>query len=341
MSLRRVPFAPVIFAVLMNCVFAVVQSQPAVAQETEIPTEIKDVLVENANRLDPVNIFFTLQRKPATGTEEELSAKLHVAPITPFFYLKHGTTRWKGGKFYSQVDTLITLPPSTFEVRINERAFDGKNYYFGYRSVDNAKKNLLTGSMADETRPERIVGFRLATDCFEAFGYQSPRGQEELLDSHLTSAVISPRGNPTVIGVSEEQIDGSTHVRIEVQRDNSATDVYSLGPPDRFNDKMREKIAETPTRRNYVYYLDPKRRYAVRRQEEWYDNQRLLRRRECAKFEFFEDRNIWLPRQCETTFYEWSLIVYPAPLFIDHLKVDAFDLQPSPDEEFVLGKNYE
>lgn len=344
MARRRDLLAVSILKILTCFLAAVIQLQTAVADEIEIPTEIKDVLVENAKRLDPVNIFFTWQRKPSTGSEEELLTRMGTpANPTPFFYLKHGTTRWKGGKFFFQIDSLHTILPSTFSVVTNERSFDGQNYYMGVQYKEKSRNRLTTGTIADETRQERINGVRLSTNCFEPFGYLTPEGKDELLKSQLTSAVISQRGNAVVHSVSDELIDGEKHVRIQVRRDNPEHENYSDKwlPPSQMTDEIREKLAVTPFRRNYVYYLDPKRRFAVRRREEWYDNGKLLRRCECTDFQFFEERNLWLPRTCETTEYTFFLKVYSEPLFIQHLKIAAFDLQPSPDEEFVLGKGYE
>jgi hypothetical protein len=105
--------------------------------------------------------------------------------------------------------------------------------------------------------------------------------------------------------------------------------------------EISQSIDALPARRTYVYYLDPERRFALRRQEEWYGNKTLLMRRDCTEFEVVPGRDVWLPRHCETLVYEFFLRQYPKPLFSDLVEMSAFDLAQPSDELFILGKDYQ
>lgn len=112
--------------------------------------------------------------------------------------------------------------------------------------------------------------------------------------------------------------------------------------PELVTSEITKSIDALPERRTYVYYLDPQRRFALRRQEEWYGNDTLLMRRDCKKFEIVPGRDVWLPRICETLDYEFFFHKPPAePLFSDLFEMSAFDLAQPLDGLFILGgKDY-
>lgn len=331
--------------VLIHCLLlgsgAVNDCQPVNAQTVVIPGEIQAALLDNAKRLDPLSVSFTWQRRAATGTQEELWQRLNVPPDpAAFFFQRHGHVVWSGGKFYSHIDSLHPRADGSTEREFYERSFDGQTWYIGNRFDGDSKASLKKGLIASDSPRDRLDRVKPTFDCFDVMGYYLPFGKAELLESRFMSAVLSPRGNATVANVRDELLDGHKLVRIEVLRDNPGKELM-VNNPELMTPEIRTRIDAVPERRTYVYYLDPERRFALRRQEEWYGNTTLLMRRDCTEFEVLPGRDVWLPRHCETLVYEFFLRQFPKPLFSDLVEIAAFDLAQPPDELFVLGKDYQ
>ncbi len=288
-------------------------SQPSTyeaVRQVSISEKIRAALEANAAELSPISVSWVEQGR-STLTHEQAEAQLDVYDR---FFLPHpGRVIVQQAKGYSWSKS---LEGNTFET-----SSDGEILYIRNQIEGRGElSKRFIAKLAKLHPPETWLSaehFDRVEICFPLSSHNSSGG----IAKSATLARLEQGAR--IVGMEEVMLDGHACTRLTLVDRNPEWG----------------RLNTLPKERNYVFYLDPQMRYAVRRTEERYGD-RLLIQTSNSQFEQLKGRNVWLPKKSVTDFYTWPMIIgtyYDAPILSKDLRVSEWSLNAVPDSEFVLN----
>jgi hypothetical protein len=158
-----------------------------------------------------------------------------------------------------------------------------------------------------------------------------------------------------IIAFSSVVLDGVNVMRVELvtenaeRRDAEKVDLVqlekelktSITPPQIIQHELAgiRRMRDLPRERIYVFFLDPRMRYAVRCEEQRYRDGTLLFQRKNEEFEQVKGRELWLPRKSTKDCYTFSSVpatYFKSPIMTQVIEVSEIDLGSIADDQFVL-----
>jgi hypothetical protein len=329
--------------------------QGALSQEITLPPEVQDALVWNARHLSPITMSWTQKSQPASWSPEETTAKLRLAgDPAAFFYKQSRQVIWQDGKMYCCKNY-----EENGDLYRYERSFDGKLLYNGSpdeRLPSGVLQPTLLRRLVSrlaETQPELEC---LDTDYYDGIGLRLPKRAREMQSQTKGTAeipwLLETGGH--LNKVEDVELNGQAMMRVEVVAENwqrrralnidLAEREKLLRSGNNTETYIRQELAairrmqELPETRTHVFYLDPRRHYAVQLREERNEDGALVLRTDNSDFQLLGGRGVWLPRKSVTEYYTWPSVagVFDLPVLRRVIEVSGWSLDPVPERQFVL-----
>ncbi len=295
-------------------------------QDAKLPEPIRLAHVRYAD-LAPLTVTWTQTTEAVPIGREKIDADLLNGMLSDGSSVQQ--LGFRDGRIYwrREVKGVSPWPPSTDEIAFDGNLFYAAHdlFYAGTPSKGDAKaRPYLHKWLPRNDQPEASY-FR--ADYFRAAGVRLPARTKELVQSwHPQSellALLAEGGRIQAVGPI--QIEGRPFVRVQLKARRLQEDNYALW--------------------RYDFYLDPERSYMIRRLEVRDGVGKLLLCSDCTEFEQLRGRPLWMPRLCrveeytvaETQRKEISIpAIFSSPLYVNLMRVNAFDTQPWPDDRFRL-----
>jgi hypothetical protein len=330
------------------------------AQVTDLPDPVRAALARSA-ALDPLAVTWSQTTEVAPMGREKLDPRLLEHMTDPGNQVLQ--LAFRDGRIYQRLEFSVepSRPP-----RKEEKAFDRRVLYGGRQQEPWSPygRAMIHKWIPANDRPE--VSY-FADDYFRAAGIRIATHNQELVRPwHPQSELLATLAEGgRVESTAQADLDGVPLLRVRV----TATDLSLQGFPidgselEKLEKHLRfvgyteqevqrhvDLARRVPTRkapqRQYDFYLDPGRAYAVRRCETRDDAGHLVARADCTEHEPLEGRGIWMPRRGRVEYYTYSDLrdeatslphVFESPLYSSTFRVTAFDLQPWPEDRFALN----
>lgn len=366
------------------------QPAAAIAAGVTLPAEVREALEQNAQSLSPINLSYTCQLQSKLS-EQETRERLKLSPADALSWTFKPTpyrTALQDQRFYASLELLRRTVLRQKNVDgILEWSFDGTIQYRGEILADAEEPGHMTKRLKSRGRIGETPLHAISTPYFERFsGLSFRQNGEELTDLLAQSDVLRAlQDGGQLQSVENVLLEDRPCLKIDMvvpnptKRRAGAVDLEQLGSRTiNYKDQdgkewqmeaqctpaeqaeLVENIVRQrnlPATKRVVYFLDPALHYAVRRREEWYEPDQLLRRCDCREFQQLSDRPLWLPRRCESEIHEfdrWYELYFDSPtrklqtsgelsfLFEDSflsevIEVSELSGMPAPDEQFVLN----
>lgn len=343
------------------------QPEQAVTTGVSLPAAVLRDLEESARQLNPISVSYTKQLKSSLP-EQETWDRLNLATdLNRDFYFDEFVHRviWQANKFYTfkQFPVVGPLPVEKRSERgyqVNENCFDGRTLCEGQILKDGNEGVLAKDTEASYSRrnAHRTVRDSFSSPYFTQFsGLSFPTGKERAVELRAESELLGAlRQGGKLISVENVVLDERPHVKVALTVENAArtlADKMDVEAMKKGFERMRgtqdqSKLAidrvllarNLPPTKRMVYYLDPERRHAIRRSEEWYEPDQLVLRCDRSDFEQVSDRQLWLPRRCEVEHHVFPSapgIVLEESFLTEVIIVTEISVAPVPDEQFVLN----
>lgn len=335
-----------------------IASACGVCEAQQLPTTIRQSLVENARTLDPISIVWVQQLKPTLSPDDTVS-RLGIESPPPeilFSRIERAVSVQKG-LVYSK-----TIRANDARVAdVSEHSYDGQVLYLGRPEVrlpdGGLQPNLAKMSVARLSRedPDSIW---VDSDYLYAAGYVLPSTAKEFKERMaVTSRIVRLLElGGTLVSTGDSTLEGRKITRVEIEApDEEATFARKIDAKETER-KLRaalvpeaqiaknlaalERLKHLPARKRYVFYLDPSLGYAVVRHEERRMDNELLAMGENLKFRRIERSSLWLPEECRTSYYTWPTAggaLFAEPLISLAVNVKSISLDLQPPEKFSLN----
>lgn len=335
-------------------------------QRPMLSPDIAAALAKNAEQLEPVTVSWKREMRPALSPAETLK-QLSLKSGAPFFGASNERETLQGTLFYQRSEPLdrktVFVPTKSglagFVPEPSETSFDGHLVYFGKpESTLNGKlrPELIREAVAlksHELPAKKATGFTY----FWAAGFAVPGSYDELARqvrlSSRETALLGTGAN--LKSVSDFDAEGSVLTCIELEAPDDQILAARATNPQKLEKSLRDagvaasdiqtrieslkEMASLAPVRDYSFYLDPKRQYALVRFKEKRADGTLLLQGDNSQFERLPGRTVWLPKSCRIQYYNWKSApakVFPTPILYLDLTVDAFDTSRKPLERFAL-----
>jgi hypothetical protein len=280
--------------------------QPTLGQDGALPEEVRRTLAENAERLPPLTIDWELRRKSDRSLEALVAAL--GTPRYDFFRPESGVIMLDQMKYYLRETLERNKSPAVdykgeFIQETYQSAFDG-NLHFAIEE-DGVKRYLL--STLDQART-----YKPHPEALTRLGFQLRVGKLP------ASEILHQLGNGgRLLDFSEEDVDGSRHA------------VIRLSPAPWAYPYWRD--------REYTYYLDVDKGYAVARIEWRLPDGQLLCRITNSDWLQLAAPEIWLPQQSSCEWRTWHYCpdkFFPEALFYEDITYAKLEREQSPHSVF-------
>lgn len=319
------------------------------------PPEIQRALEENAKQLSPISISSSMEWKSDLPVDEAMK-RLNIPASERWLFAKNKTRSvWQGRNFYTSMTQAAEVAGTDDHPVEIETSYFGDLTYRGFRRPPPGAKNMVKrfASKEENLDAEFIMTYLGAAASFSVNWDPGEKIQLQIESEPLRAI----KNDGALLAVEDVSLDGRPHVRITLETENFVKkrademvrriEAIDLKTP--VSEAMREHRnllisrldaqRNTPATRRIVYDLDPALNYAVRRSEQYYAPDTLLRRSVCSDFEQVTGRSLWLARRCVTEFHEFPTVttVSKERLVTQTFEVSACDPRPVPDEQFVLN----
>ena len=322
---------------------------PSVAAETALPEEVQAALRENAKQLSPLTVEFSWRYTTNLSQREAMKRfKLENRDPEQFFHPVVYKVSWQNNKLYRYRE-LPVVGDRGFSITRQETGTDGVTLYSGSR--DDTQPMFVKHVLAKIAK-EAPNGEYLDVPYFSAAGYHfpslgewtDPRAESDIMyrirmGGRLESVAPTPDGllGVTLVAANPDKLAAKS---IDIEKEREILK-FSRETPERQAELLAnlEKRLNAVDQQRFVYYLDPKRHYAVVGWEHRSLTGELLRRATCDRLERVSNRPLWLPHACRIELYVDYLNpdrVFSEPVLFEEVEVSRIDPSPLPASRFVF-----
>jgi hypothetical protein len=333
-------------------------SQPAAS--LALPDAIRAALMQTAAQIAPITVRWTTRTRSMSDIEElarSINADAQRADRLVNEH-RHYRVTFQGGKYRAKHQEEprepLEVPP------LHESAFDGRFMYGGTVAppIDGqVQTSYLKYPLASQP-PSADEGRYLSSDVLDEMGVRLPvRVKDMKAKAPVRSEILHMLdAGARLSGVEDDvELDGRRLVRVRILADDPER-VLAQGVD---LDALRKELAgatteaeiqralaevardrQLPQKRLFVFYLDPKLNFAVRRREEWWEPDVPLVRVDLDGHEKLDDRAVFVPRTIVSQSYSRKPVPRgqtAAPVQTRTMEVTHVNLDPRPDSTFALA----
>lgn len=323
------------------------------AARTDLPAQLRDSLQSNANGLAPVTVRST-RRYTTTLPQDRAMSMLNIMHSTPeaFFAPRKSEVTWQEGKIYSRIESGGDA---------DEYAYDGATLYMG--DPDGTPDAADSPKMLARHSPSRWAAddpgdSYITIDYLDVTAVRIPSTVGDMnAKAPATSEILSlvDHGG-TVRELDKVEYEGRQVTRMVVRAPNPERQTAQEEDFTKFEAELRSsgrnseqfikqeldvkrRQVELPQERDYVYFLDPERGYAMLLKEERNPDGQILTKLTNSNLERVEGRDVWLPKTSVTDYYTWPGRVgeyFDEPVISRVVEVQQIDPTPKPEDRFKL-----
>jgi hypothetical protein len=308
------------------------------AQQAYLPEPIRLALLHYAD-LDPLAVTWTQTTELTPLGREKIDSNVLGRPLGEDPNVQQ--LAFRDGRIYMRRESKgsSSWPPRTEEIAFDRNLLYAANnlFYTGASGNKDAKDRPYLHKWLPKNDPPQACYFH--DDYFRGAGVRLPARIKELVSSWRPQsellALLAEDGRIQAVGPTN--LEGRPLIRVQVTTHNLK---------ERLQADVRKLLERFAPLERYDFYFDPERGYAVRRLEIRDQVDRLQTRCDCSEFEQLRGRLVWMPRLCRVEEYAlaaatqdgYNLIldVSPSPLYVTKIQVNAFDVEPWPDDRFQL-----
>jgi hypothetical protein len=330
----------------MVCSVALALGSSRATGQTTLPSIVEKAMRANEAALDPISVVWTehwVTIAPATRPAEKAATNANRT------LRRERLLAWQKGKIYSRSDST--------DQGLNEVSYDGRVRYMGNSrpksTFSELNKALNAEIVKKNKRPIGRGDTMIGDDYFTAVGLRALSTPEEMAAGKATpEAVALIEGGARVVSVEEAERLGIKVLKLHLladnyprafadRRDRRALDGITAGMTVTGKQKflaLWEAEKKLPLKRDFIFYCDPAKSYAVIGREERYE-ERLLSETASEGFRQVAGRTVWLPGKSVTTGYTGlndPTVMSDQPLWRHVVELKEIKLEPVADSLFVL-----